>query len=144
MRDQREFKIQCAIADLLQVSAHRDTIWFAVPNGEARSAVTGARIKRMGGRPGVADFSVTLPGGHQAFLEIKAGKGKQSAFQRLFEAHCARNGALYAVVRSSWEAQSILQGWGALKGKRLRPAVQLPLKGIAAGASPRLLGGPQA
>ncbi len=117
-RDQREFRLHCAVADLLRKAANPAIIWLHIPNGESRSPITGSRLKRMGVRRGAADFHLTLPGGRSAWLELKAGTSPQSPEQKLFEADCERAGASYAVARSFDEARAILSEWGALRATR--------------------------
>jgi hypothetical protein len=91
--------------------------WRHVPNGEARSPRTGAKLKRMGVQAGVADFHLTLPGGITGWLEVKASNGRQSSDQKAFQAAEEAAGARYAIVRSIDEARTVLASWGALKGR---------------------------
>jgi hypothetical protein len=110
-----EFALQCFAASLLRYSAARGVIWYAVPNGEARSATTGARLKKSGVRPGVADIALVLPPGQAAFMELKWKAGKLSPAQKKFQADCETSGALHAVARTSDEVRAVLAGWGALR-----------------------------
>jgi hypothetical protein len=114
MRDDREFRLHCVIADYLRFAADPATLWLAIPNGEKRELATGARLKRMGVYPGAADLHLTIAG-RSHWLELKADGGKLSPAQELFQEHCARAGAPYAVARSLDEAQKILGEWGALR-----------------------------
>lgn len=83
----------------------------SIPNGGARDKVTAARLKAEGVRSGVAD--VLLPVGvyegshvrHGLYIEMKAGKGKQSAEQIDFQRHCDRFGYKY-VVCYDWVSAS--------------------------------------
>jgi hypothetical protein len=111
-----ENAIHCAIAELLQAKGQLSLIWFHPANGEERPARVGAKLKRMGVRPGVADFALTLPDGRSAFLEVKSDRGAPSPDQHAFRADCERIGAPYAIVRSSEEAEAALWAWGALRG----------------------------
>ncbi len=106
-----EATLQRAIVELLRKAAHGDVLWFHVPNGEHRNAVTGARLKSLGVRPGVADLAFVLPGGRAAFLELKRDNGRQSQSQRIFESDCERSGAYYEVARNIDEAIGILRAW---------------------------------
>lgn len=74
---------------------------FAVPNGGRRDAVTGARLKAEGVVAGVADLILLLPrGGYNCLcLELKDGKGRQSAEQKIWQGQVEKNGALYVIVR---------------------------------------------
>jgi hypothetical protein len=120
VRSQDEFRLQCAVADLMRWQLAEHVVWFAVPNGEHRSEITGARLKRMGTRRGVADFHLTLPpNGRSAFLELKTSKGRQSPEQLLFQIDVQDAGGLYAVAHGYDEAKAILEGWGAIRSKRV-------------------------
>jgi hypothetical protein len=44
----KEFSIHCAIADVVRRWCRPDWVWTHLPFGEHRSAITGARLKRMG------------------------------------------------------------------------------------------------
>lgn len=114
-RPHREEDLQRYVVQLLKLCAVRGLVSFAVPNGEARSKVTGARLKGLGVRPGVADFALVLPGGRAAFLELKTPTGRPSPEQRVFRADAEAAGALYAIARTPEEVQTILSSWGVLR-----------------------------
>lgn len=120
--DMKEFDLQKFVVALLRFSGVPALLWYAVPNGEARSKRTGAKLKAMGVKAGVADFAITLPGGRQHFLELKTAASALSASQRAFRALCEANGTPYAVARSSGEAETILASWGALRSAERRVA----------------------
>ena len=110
-----ELALQKSVVGLLQLFALPGVIWFAVPNGEARSARTGAKLKAMGVRAGVADLCVVPTGGWTCFLELKTPKGQLSAAQREFRDLCERNlGAAYVVATTPEDAAEALMSWGAL------------------------------
>ena len=75
---------------------------FAVPNGGARDAVTGARLKAEGVMAGVADLFLSIPNAqyHGLYIEIKTATGTQSKSQRIFQQRVEAMGYRYAVVRS--------------------------------------------
>ncbi len=103
-RRQPEFLLQCVIADYLRAQ-YPSLLWFAVPNGEKRSAITGARLKRMGVRAGVADILVFWGdsygvGFNGLALELKAGKGTLQDTQELFRYQWQAGGGGYAIIRS--------------------------------------------
>lgn len=116
MRSRLEEQIHVAVADLLRLQAKRGVIWAHIPNGGRMSVRTGARLKRMGVLPGIADFLLVFPPGVCGFLEIKAPKGVQSDAQKAFEALCSELSVPYAIARSSQQAEGILREWGALRG----------------------------
>jgi hypothetical protein len=113
-RGYAEWQLHLYIVQLLRYCASRDVLWYHCPNGEARSPKTGARLKAMGVRPGVADFCLTIRG-HSHFLELKRRTGRQSPEQIAFAAAAEAAGASYAVARSPEEAKEILRRWGALR-----------------------------
>lgn len=126
-RPAREEDLQRYTVQLLKLCAVRSLVWFAVPNGEARSKVTGARLKGLGVRPGVADFAMTLPGGKSAYLELKTPTGRPSPEQRVFRADAEAAGALYAIARTPEEVESTLAAWGALR-RSVRPSEAATLR----------------
>ena len=67
-----EFATHCAIADTLRVGISPGWIWFHPPNGELRLDGAGARLKRMGTKPGASDFIlIAPPAGRSHALELK-------------------------------------------------------------------------
>ena len=113
-RPPKELALHKYTAQLLRLKAATGVLFFHVPNGEARSAATGAKLKAMGVRRGVADFSITLPGGRSAYLELKRPGGRASPEQKQFRADAEAAGALYAIAETPEQVQDILSGWGAL------------------------------
>lgn len=110
-----ELQIHIAVADFLRIAAHPHTIWYHPANEGARSEAAGAKLKRMGMLPGVADFALTLPDGRSAFMEVKTDDGKQSLEQLAFQSRCYEARTPYEVVRSLDEARATLKKWGALR-----------------------------
>ena len=128
-RNQHEFRIQCALADLLRRAARPDVFWFAIPNGEARSAVTGARIKRAGGRAGLPDLCFLIEG-RCLGLEIKTARDKARGISRgrlsdsQFDValEWERAGGIYVVVYGFDQAVEILSQCGVLQANSLNAA----------------------
>lgn len=112
-----EAQLQRAIVSYLKLAAHKNAIWFAVPNDGKRSRAAGKRAKEMGMLPGVADLCFLVRGGYAAFMELKVGKNKQSPAQVAFEALCDANGTPYALVTSFDQAVAILKSWGVVRGR---------------------------
>lgn len=116
-RDQPEFRLQCAVADLLRLTAMPGVYWTALPFGEKRSLETGARLKRMGVRAGAGDI-LLLVNGLAIMLELKVEKGRQSDTQRdTEEAWTVANG-LYFVARGYHEAREFLERVQAIRPDR--------------------------
>lgn len=84
----------------------------SVPNGGARSAVTGAIIKAEGAVRGVADLELNIARGGWFGLkiEMKTEKGRQSPHQRDWQAEIERQGYMYILVRSFEQFRECL-GW---------------------------------
>ena len=110
-----ELALQKFAATLLRLNGAPDVIFFHPPNGEARSARTGGKLKAMGVKPGVPDLVVVCPGGRVRFLELKTTTGSLSQSQRAFRTLCEFNGCPYEVATTPEEVESILRGWGALR-----------------------------
>ncbi len=120
MRNNYEHSLQCSVAQLLRLNAAPGLIWTHPPNGEVRSARTGAKLKKMGVRAGAPDFILILPNGRAACLELKGPKGTLSASQRAWREDCRKIGTPYDTAATLWEAQTILEAWGAI-GKPSQP-----------------------
>lgn len=110
-----EDKIHFFAVDLLRFHKRDGVMFFHVPNGESRSKRTGAKLKRMGVLPGVADLCIVFPGGRVGFLELKRPGGHPSAEQRVFRADCENAGASYAIASTPEEVVEVLSCWGALR-----------------------------
>lgn len=106
-RTNPESAIQSAICDYLTL---RGKFFIRLNNIPATFIdKTGARqFRRLGkyARSGLADILV-VEVGHAIFLEVKAGKGKQSPDQIDFQRDCIRAGAAYHLVRSISDVQEL-------------------------------------
>ncbi len=102
MRD-IEHKTQCGCVKWfrLQYPQYAELL-FAVPNGGARDAVTGAKLKEEGVVAGVSDLILLLPrqGYHALCIEMKTEKGQQRKTQKNWQAAIERQGYRYCVCRS--------------------------------------------
>lgn len=107
--------------------AHPGVMLFAVPNGGARSAVTGAVLKSEGALPGVADLVLCAPSltndgrtVHGLFIEMKTPTGVWRANQRDFAAAVRAAGYRYEVVRTFDRFAALcdehIAGFNSLKG----------------------------
>jgi hypothetical protein len=81
---------------------------FAVPNGGARNAVTGAILKREGVRKGIPDLFLVKRNNQYSglFIEMKAPKGVVSKEQKEFMQFA--NNEYKAVVCYDWQEASKL------------------------------------
>ena len=103
-----EHQIQSALVDWWQLQ-HKvyglpEFALFAIPNGGARSAATGAMLKREGVRKGVPDLLLAVPSKayHGMFIELKAGKNKETMEQKKFLDFAEKQGYI-ACVSNNWE-----------------------------------------
>ena len=94
-----------------------DVFYFSIPNEAKRKPRTGARLKSMGMRAGVADLCVMVGDADPfvAFIEFKAGKGKQTPAQKEFQRGCNDRGIPYAICRSLDEFIGIINAWAGRK-----------------------------
>lgn len=104
--------------DILQMQVIRalkivapDCLVYHAANGGSRHPAEARKLKDMGVMPGVADLCFVLPGGGAGFIELKAGKGRQSPSQKAFQETATDKGALYAVCRSLDEVLTTLKSW---------------------------------
>ena len=77
-------------------------LFFAVPNGGQRNAITAKILNREGVVPGVSDLILLVPrnGFSSLCIEVKTDKGVQSKEQKEFQKQAESNGAKYVIVRS--------------------------------------------
>jgi hypothetical protein len=129
-REPLEDQIQAAvIAHVKYLPDRPNVICIHVPNGGYRHKTTGARLKAMGVRPGVADLEFhwsagcifdehikrELPAAHVLYLELKTRTGKQSEAQTEFQREAELAGAMYRIAYDLDEALEVLKGYGILK-----------------------------
>ena len=81
---------------------HLARLLFAIPNGGARNAVTGAILKAEGVVPGVSDLLLLVPRGgyHGLCIEMKTRTGRQSKSQKEWQQEVEAQGYRYVVCRS--------------------------------------------
>ncbi len=98
-----------------------DVVMFHCPNGEARDARTGAKLKAMGVLPGVADLifiwraNVANHRPIVLFLELKAPGKKPSETQLLFAERAKAAGAYYSYADNIDDALASVGNYGLLK-----------------------------
>jgi len=111
-----EFATHCAIADTLRVSLMPQWVWFHVGNGERRDKLAGARLQRMGVKPGVSDFIlIAPPAGRFHALELKRRGVRPTREQFAFLASVTGAGGVAAWADSYEEAITCLKKWQAVR-----------------------------
>lgn len=75
---------------------------IAIPNGGARSRITGAIMKSEGVVAGVSDLFLFCPNSiyHGLAIEMKTPQGRQRPTQQLWQSAIESQGYRYAVCRS--------------------------------------------
>jgi hypothetical protein len=112
-RQKEEYLTHCAIVEWAQrfTGKYPPLAWlFHIPNGERRDAQTGAKLKRMGTKAGVLDFTLQVArhGFHGLWIEVKAKNGTFSESQRKFIAHLKREGYCVMCARNVDDGIGIL------------------------------------
>ncbi len=122
-----EDALQRSVVQWLTLAKPR-CVWFHVPNGGARDAVTGAKLKAMGVKAGVPDLVFAWKGG-AGFVELKRPEdrcllselsrpeGRLSPSQRAFRDECEAQGVPYVVATTLDEVIQALRGWGLVRAK---------------------------
>jgi hypothetical protein len=82
---------------------------FHVANERKGSIGAAMHFKRMGVRPGVADW-LAFPPGRSVAIELKDDEGEQDAEQEKFQAKWEAAGNLYFLVRTLPEFQGVIDG----------------------------------
>ena len=120
-----EASIQTAIVRIIGLACPDHVQSFHCPNGEARSAATGAKLKRLGVRPGIPDliFHDTRTG-RMYCMEVKGPRGvlspQQLAWKRVYDLSPVGR---YAVVRSVEEAYTCLMDWWPMTTRKMTVGV---------------------
>lgn len=117
-RGQEEFRLSCAVADHLARILPPDVLWSHLPFGENRSAITGARLKRMGTQRGWPDYMILHPGGVLA-IELKASKGRPSEEQCDFANKLHALGGAYRICRDLEQVDAALADAGVMARGRV-------------------------
>lgn len=95
MTSPSEDAIQMALLEWLRLHDHRAwELTHHSPNGGARSAITGARLKALGVRRGFPDLTLWLPRGgfHGLAVELKTAKGRPTSEQLAWLNHMSAIG----------------------------------------------------
>lgn len=96
-----EHAIQCSCIRWMHLQ-HRGLLIFAIPNGGARTSLTGSRLRDEGVMKGVADLFLAEArcGLHGLFIEMKTRHGAQRDTQKRFEQLVIERGYGYVICRS--------------------------------------------
>jgi len=94
---------------LVESGLWRRLLIFHVPNERRGDIGTGIHFKRMGVRPGVADYLV-FGATRDVAVELKDEEGKQTTAQKQFQRQWEATGKVYFVVRTLEEFQGIMNG----------------------------------
>lgn len=105
-----EDELQVAVAKWLRLQ-HPHLMAWHTPNGGRRDAREAARFAGMGVRPGVPDWTILLPSGLAAFLELKSDVGRLAPSQREFRDAVTVLGCPYVVCRSLGEVMAAFEQW---------------------------------
>lgn len=117
-RKQPEAELQRALCKLLDHAAAPGVVWFAVPNGGARSPTEAAIMAGLGVKPGILDLAFIIPpNGSAALLELKAKpkRIKPGSEQDKVRAAIIRAGGRAAEANTIEEAVAILTSWQAMR-----------------------------
>lgn len=89
---------------------HLAAVFFAIPNGGKRNAVTGRTLKDEGVLPGIPDLMLAVCRGPHAglFLEMKTRTGSVSADQRAAHDALRAQGYAVAVARGYEAAKAVI------------------------------------
>lgn len=122
MKKDIEHALQCACVHWFRIQyPEYATLLFAVPNGGARNAITGARLKDEGVTAGVSDLILLLPQWFTTWrgekgckyaglcIEMKTPTGRQSPEQRAWQAAVEAQGYKYAIARDVLGFVKIIQ-----------------------------------
>lgn len=104
-----ESEIQKECVRLFRIFYPRYLI-FSVPNGGSRNAREAAMLSAEGVMPGVSDL-VVIAEGRVLFVEMKAPKGRQSRYQKVFQDAIERLGFKYEICRSVSEFLGTIKAW---------------------------------
>lgn len=89
----------------------RPSMIYAIPNGEKRSPKTGAKLKRLGVKPGIPDLHlpISCQGYHGLYIEMKRSKdGRLSEDQKIQILILKQEGYRVEVCWSKEEAVAVI------------------------------------
>ena len=108
-----EDELQQHVVHLMRAFGRPDVAWCAVANGEARSASTGAKLKRQGVIAGAPDLVFCIDGKYHG-VELKIATGRLSNAQKDFASWIWSAKGEYHVCYGLEQSFMTLQKIGAL------------------------------
>lgn len=115
-----EEQIQEHVVQLLRAYAAPDVVWFAVPNGGARTRKVGGKLKAQGVRRGAPDLVFLIQGWFHG-VELKTATGASSPHQKAFGEAIEKAGGRYRVCHGLDATIQHLSAIGAFRpGIRFR------------------------
>lgn len=112
----KEISLHMPVAKLLRDHCLEAWQWAHYPSGEKRDARTGAKLKRMGAKPGWPEFLFISPHGSIRCLELKrSAKAPLNAAQKEFRLWCIAHGVPYVVAWTMDQVLRALDEWGCLR-----------------------------
>ena len=109
-RPEQDF--QASLVRTLGIALTRETTFFHIPNGGARSKIEAAIFKGLGVMPGLPDL-VFINEGRIFGMELKAPNGRISNSQHAANVALTRAGMPpVAVIRDTQQALAQLRIWG--------------------------------
>jgi hypothetical protein len=113
--------LQRAVCDMLTLGARREVVWFAIPNGGARSKIEAAILQGLGVKAGAPDILIVIPpAGRIAGLELKAPGKKRSAKQERMAEKIVAAGGFAAVADSVEDVLDLFYTWDVMEPDRVR------------------------
>lgn len=109
-----EEAIHRAVVAHVAVRALPGVVYWHTPNGEARGAGLGGKLKALGTRAGMPDLMLLCCGGLYA-LELKRDGGRLTDHQRRTLSDLEAAGAVTAVAYGVDDALGRLTSWGLLR-----------------------------
>lgn len=107
---------QCRLFDWIRSRPDIEPFAMHIANERETSAIEGSLLKRMGVKRGVSDVFIAIPKGeyHGFWLELKAGKGKPTDFQKKFMATMTTQGYMSVCVTGYESARLVIEQYMAL------------------------------
>ncbi len=109
-----ETQIQQQFIQYLDLCAHRDLVYYAIPNGNKRTVAAGVRAKREGMRAGIPDVHFMFRG-VSYYIEIKKKKGRLSPEQKVMIERLRAAGAVVEVAYGLDACHTAVKGWGMVR-----------------------------